>query len=230
MSSGPPKAPARRRMSKVNSQSAPLYSGSIGPKIGENINFLRDRVADIDTLAAKTRTVVVSTERLGDISRQLIAGTHISRESAERLQTLSEEARDHLADYDDFFRPIRNYFHWEPHCYDIPICWAFRSLIETVDSVDMITDEFRNTVHGLQIIDTVTPQVLDQIQAIATSLNTVQALTLTLQSTLHSLVDQLDVFIKPLVDMAQAFDNAKNDDFFFLPPQSQRGRGTGGPG
>ena len=45
-------------------------------------------------------------------------------------------------------------------------------------------------------------------------------MTLTLQSTLHSLVDQLDPFISPLVDMAQSFDNAKNDDFFFLPPDA----------
>ena len=32
------------------------------------------------------------------------------------------ELRDHIADFDDFFRPIRNYLYWEPHCYDIPVC------------------------------------------------------------------------------------------------------------
>ena len=52
------------------------------------------------------------------------------------------------------------------------------------------------------------------------NLESIQSLTLTLQSTLHALVDQLDPFISPLVDMAQAFDNAKNDDFFFLPPDA----------
>jgi RND superfamily putative drug exporter len=56
----------------------------------------------------------------------------------------------------------------------------------------MITDEFRNTVHGLQIIDTVTPQIIDQIQAVVTNLQQTQSLTLTLQSTLHSLISQLD--------------------------------------
>ena len=30
----------------------------------------------------------------------------------------------------------------------------------------------------------------------------------------------MDPFISPLVDMAQAFDNAQNDDFFFLPPDA----------
>ncbi len=32
------------------------------------------------------------------------------------------DLRDHIADFDDFFRPLRNYFYWEPHCYDIPVC------------------------------------------------------------------------------------------------------------
>ena len=34
----------------------------------------------------------------------------------------TNEIRDHIADFDDFFRPIRNYFYWEPHCFDIPVC------------------------------------------------------------------------------------------------------------
>jgi putative drug exporter of the RND superfamily len=192
----------------------------LGTKIGENIGFLRDRIADIDTLAAKTGSVIESTRRLEDITNQLSVGTHISRESAERLQALSAEARDHLADYDDFFRPLRAYFYWERHCAGIPICWAIRSLIETVDSVDKITDEFGNEVRGLAIIDSVTPQIATQTHAIAANLETIRSLTLALQSTLHSLIPQLDVFIHPLVDLAQAFDNAKNDDFFFLPPDA----------
>ena len=204
----------------IEHASLPYAMGAMGTKIGENIGFLRDRVADIDTLADHVKTVIESTERLEGITRQLSVGTHISRESAERLKAISEDARDKLADYDDVFRPIRSYFYWERHCFDIPICWALRSLMESVDSVDELTDELRNEVHGLTIIDTVTPQIIDQIHAVATNLKSIQSLTLTLQSTLHALIPQLDVFIHPLVDMAQAFDNAKNDDFFFLPPDA----------
>ncbi|MBV8787001.1 MAG: RND family transporter [Mycobacterium sp.] len=204
----------------IEHASLPYALGSLGTKIGENIGFLRDRIADIDTLAAKTGSVIQSTKRLEEITNQLTVGTHISRQSAEQLKALSEEARDHLADYDDIFRPMRTYLYWEKHCFDIPICWAIRSLVESVDSVDKITDEFGNEVRGLAIIDTVTPQIGTQTHAIATNLETIQSLTLTLQSTLHSLIPQLDVFIHPLVDLAQSFDNAKNDDFFFLPPDA----------
>ena len=200
--------------------SLPYALGSTGTKIGQNIDFLRDRAADIDTLAANTESVIESTKRLEDLTRQLAAGTHTSRESAERLRGLSGEIRDHLADFDDFFRPIRNYFYWEPHCFNIPICWSLRSLYDSLDGVDAITDELGNTVRGITTIDEVTPQIVPQIQAVASNLEAIRSLTLTLQSTLHSLIDQLDPFIQPLVDMAQAFDNAKNDDFFFLPPDA----------
>ena len=200
--------------------SLPFATSSLGTTIGENIGFLRDRVADIDTLAAKTGSVVESTKRLEDITNQLSVGTHISRESAEKLNAISQEARDHLADYDDVFRPMRTYFYWEKHCFDIPLCFGFRSLIETVDDVDELTDEFANEVRGLEIIDTVTPQIATQTHAIADNLATIQSLTYTLQSTLHALIPQLDVVIHPLIDLGQAFDNAKNDDFFFLPPDA----------
>ena len=33
---------------------------------------------------------------------------------------ITDGLRDHISDFDDFFRPFRNYLYWEPHCYDIP--------------------------------------------------------------------------------------------------------------
>ena len=46
------------------------------------------------------------------------------------------ELRDNIANFDDFFRPLRNYFYWEPHCFDIPVCWAIRSMFDTLDGID----------------------------------------------------------------------------------------------
>ena len=50
------------------------------------------------------------------------------------------DLRDSIANFDDFFRPIRNYFYWEPHCYDIPVCFAPRSVFDGIDGVDTMTD------------------------------------------------------------------------------------------
>ena len=214
--------------------SLPFSMGSMGTKIGENIDFLRDRVADIDKLAAhmgnlidETTRLEQITSRLEDLTNQLAVGAHISREATEQIREITNDARDNLANFDDFSRPLRSYLYWEKHCYDIPICWALRSLNETVDNVDEITEQLVNLVKGLIIIDTVTPQMPPQMHAMVETMRTMvenmramQSLTLSTQSTMHAMIPQLDVMIRPMVDMAQAFDNAKNDDFFFLPPDA----------
>ena len=56
----------------------------------------------------------------------------------ETVDTVNE-LRDKIANVDDFFRPIRTYFYWEPHCYDIPVCWTFRSLFDALDGIDRLT-------------------------------------------------------------------------------------------
>ena len=55
--------------------------------------------------------------------------------------TLSTSCADHIADFDDFLRPIRNYFYWEPHCYDIPVCWSLRQIFDALDGVDELTEK-----------------------------------------------------------------------------------------
>ena len=52
------------------------------------------------------------------------------------MAAIVEELSDHIADFEDFWRPIRSYFYWEKHCYDIPICWSFRQIFDSIDGVD----------------------------------------------------------------------------------------------
>ena len=51
------------------------------------------------------------------------------------------ELRDKIANFDDFFRPLRNYFYWEPHCFDIPLL-GDQILFDALDGVDALTDQF----------------------------------------------------------------------------------------
>ncbi|MEY8016930.1 hypothetical protein [Mycobacterium servetii] len=77
----------------------------MGTKIGENISFLRDRTADIDTLAEKMKGVADAASRMEEVTTEMARGTHVSHEAAEQLNTATEGMRDHLADFDDFWRP-----------------------------------------------------------------------------------------------------------------------------
>ena len=46
------------------------------------------------------------------------------------------ELRDKISNFDDLFRPVRSYFYWEKHCFDIPVCWSLRSVFDALDGVD----------------------------------------------------------------------------------------------
>ena len=63
----------------------------------------------------------------------------------EEMQQITNELRDHIANFEDFWRPIRSYFYWERHCFDIPICWSLRSIFDAIDGVDQID---RQTEHS----------------------------------------------------------------------------------
>ena len=43
--------------------------------------------------------------------------------------------------------PIRSYFYWEKHCFDIPICWSLRSIFDALDGLDQINEKL-NTLVG----------------------------------------------------------------------------------
>ncbi|SIJ82631.1 membrane protein mmpL4 [Mycobacteroides abscessus subsp. abscessus] len=43
--------------------------GSMGTKIGQNLGFLKDRVADIDTIAARMGDMIASTEKMAGLTR-----------------------------------------------------------------------------------------------------------------------------------------------------------------
>ena len=76
-----------------------------------------------------------------ELQQQLTAITHHSIGETKEMAAIVDELRDHIADFEDFLRPIRSYFYWEKHCYDIPICWSLRSIFDTLDGVDELSDK-----------------------------------------------------------------------------------------
>ena len=57
------------------------------------------------------------------------------------MQAVTEGLRDHIADFDDFLRPIRSYMYWEQRCFDIPLCCSLRAVFDAVDGIDEIDDK-----------------------------------------------------------------------------------------
>ena len=60
--------------------------------------------------------LVNTTHRMVGKMHDLEATTHRIVGETRDMEVITDELRDHIADFDDFWRPVRNYFYWEPHC------------------------------------------------------------------------------------------------------------------
>ena len=75
------------------------------------------------------------------------------------MSDITGELRDNIANFDDFFRPIRNYLYWEPHCQNIPICFSFRSIFDVLDDVDTLANKLDGLTTTLDKLDKLLPQL-----------------------------------------------------------------------
>jgi RND superfamily putative drug exporter len=159
-------------------------------------------------------------QRMYGILQQLVDTTHHLAGDSHDMTEITDELRDHLADFDDFWRPIRSYFYWEKHCFDIPICWSFRSLFDGLDGIDQLDEKLHDLTKDVDRIDSLMPQLLALIPPMINSMKTTRDLTLTTYSTFAAMINQMDAMNNTAVVMGQSFDASKNDDFFYLPPEA----------
>ncbi len=92
--------------------------------------------------------------------------------------------RDKIANFDDFFRPIRSYFYWERHCFDVPVCWAIRSVLDALDGIDQLTGRFEDLTATLDKLDALQPKLVALIPPQIASQETNRELTLGSYATL----------------------------------------------
>ncbi len=149
----------------------------------------------------------------------MVGVTHDMVGEMDDLQVTIHELRDHLADFDDFFRPIRNYFYWEPHCYNIPVCRSMRSIFDTLDGVSELTDTMDNLIVNMHQLDALMPQMVAQFGPMIATMENMQHMMMTTFSTMSGMYNQMDELSRDSTSMGKAFDEAKNDDSFYLPPE-----------
>ncbi|EHI11276.1 MMPL/RND family transporter [Mycolicibacterium thermoresistibile] len=181
--------------------------------------FQADRIDDMLKQAEDMEKTIALMEHMHQVMREMADTTHSLVGKAHELQQIASDLRGSITIFDDFFRPIRNYFYWEPHCYNIPICWALRSLFDAMDGVDTINDQLEILVEYMDRMDALLPQMLAQMPAMIASMKTMRAMTLTMHSTMSGLIAQMNESGGEASAMGRAFDAAQNDDTFYLPPE-----------
>jgi RND superfamily putative drug exporter len=200
--------------------SVPFQISAQGVTMRETLQFLKARLDDTQTMTDHLTAMIAIMGRMHDLSVQLSDATHTSVAAVHDMQATTAELRDRVADFDDFFRPLRNYFYWEPHCADIPVCWALRSVFDGADSADKLSENTKALADRMDEVDTLTPQIAAQIPPMIALSTSVRDLMLTMHSTFGGLITQMEQMTDTVAVMGQTFDDAKNDDMFYLPPEA----------
>ncbi|MBV9513334.1 MAG: MMPL family transporter, partial [Mycobacteriaceae bacterium] len=184
-----------------------------------NMPYLQDRMKDMVVMADKTQGMIDTLERMLSLLGQL---NHITDDMVAQTNTIfadTNDLRDKIANFDDFLRPLRNYLYWEPHCFDIPLCWSLRSIFDGLDGIDSLSDDVAGLLPDLSQLDALMPQIVTRMTAMLAMMKTMQTMMLTMRSTFGGLLDQMQAMQQNSRAMGTAFDDAKNDDSFYLPPE-----------
>ena len=130
----------------IEHSSIPFMLGMNGTTQTMNQSYLQDRMKDMLKMGDDMNVSIDTMTQMYNLMGELNAVTHDMVGKMDLTLADIQTLRNHIADFDDFFRPIRNYFYWEPHCFDIPVCWSIRSVFDTLDGIDTMTDDFQQLV------------------------------------------------------------------------------------
>ncbi|KXW79074.1 membrane protein [Mycolicibacterium phlei DSM 43071] len=185
-----------------------------------NLSYQQARGEDLLRQADEiTNTIDILRQQLS-LQRASADATHEQTQAFHDTVTIVDDLRDKLATFDDQFRPLRNYFYWEPHCYDIPMCWALRSVFDSLDGISALAEQFGSITESLDKLDALQPQLLELLPPQIEIQERNRDLILSNYATTTGINAQSEEALRNATAMGQAFDDAKNDDTFYLPPEA----------
>ncbi len=185
----------------------------------QNMAFQKDRMNDMLKQADELGETIAIMQRMYALMQDLASTTHHMVGETHDMAAITYELRDHIADFEDFWRPIRSYFYWDKHCSGIPICYSLRSIFDSIDGVDDVSDKLGDLVKDLDKIDVLMPQLLSQFPEMIQIMQGMRTMLLTMHSSMSGIFGQMDDSSNDPTAMGKAFDTAKNDDSFYVPPE-----------
>nr|WP_116372999.1 RND family transporter [Mycobacterium sp. MFM001] len=184
---------------------------------GQQLPFNKQQNANTDEQAQITAHSVEVLRKEIVYFQNMSDELHNTVLTVEDLQQITDEMNQEISNVDDFFRPIKSYFYWEKHCFDIPICWTFRSLFDGLDNIDHLAEDIKDARTSLEAVDRILPQVITQLKLTADDSEALAALLVSTygQSALQS--TQTDQTFDDMINVGLDFDRSRSDDFFYIP-------------
>jgi len=204
--------------SPIEHSSIPFMLGAQNAGTLQSARFNNDNSAQMLEQADELSKTIANMERMYTLTKEMTETTHSMVGRTHEMMDTTNELRDDIANFEDFFRPLRSYFYWEKHCYDIPICWSLRSIFDTLDGIDALADQIEGLTTDLDRLDHLLPQMLPVLQNTISSMAKMRDFMIATHSTMAGTQAQQQELAKGATEIGLYFDQAKNDDFFYLPP------------
>ena len=204
----------------IEHTSIPFQISMQGTTQKMNEKYQQDMMADMLKQADDMQSTITNMEKMSAITVQMAAVTNSMVTKMKAMTLDIAELRDNISNFDDFFRPIRNYFYWEPHCFNIPGCWALRSIFDTLDGIDVMTDDIQAIIPDMERLNALMPQMVALMPSMIATMKNMRTYMLTMYQTQKGIQDQMSAMQDNSSAMGEAFDAAQNDDSFYLPPET----------
>jgi transport protein len=193
-----------------------VQGGAAGQQLpfNEHANDNTDQQAQIqaDTVATLGKTI--------DLTQKLADDLHTTVLTLENLQQVTDEINQDISNLDDFIRPLKNYFYWEPHCYDIPICYSFKSLFDGLDGIDALDAQIHNAVTDFQAVDALMPQMVAQLKITRDETQALQTIIVNNYGPAHLQSTQTNQTFDDQINVGNDFDASRSDDYFYMPREA----------
>jgi RND superfamily putative drug exporter len=197
----------------------PAQLSNSGVNATMNRKYMEDTMDNMLVQAADMQTTIDTMSKMIVLMEEMSGITHEMVGKTTDMAVDIAQLRDYIANFDDFFRPIRNYFYWEPHCYDIPVCTSMRSIFDTLDGVDTMTSDFQELLPDLQKLDKIMPQMAALMRPNIETMKSMRTMMLQMHSSQAGMQDQMKARDENSTAMGDAFNDSMNDDTFYLPPE-----------
>ncbi|MDR3662036.1 MAG: RND family transporter [Mycobacterium sp.] len=200
--------------------SIPYLFTTQGSGNGQQLPFTQHNNENTEKQAKITAHSITVLQKTADLTQKLADELHSTVLTLEDMQAVTEQMDDEVSALDDFMRPIRAYFYWEPHCYDIPVCWSFRSLFDVLDKVDDLAADIKNAVGSFQVIDSLMPQMVSLLRQTVADNQALLALIVNNYGPTDIQNQNTDQTFDDMINVGNDFDASRSDDFFYIPREA----------
>jgi RND superfamily putative drug exporter len=191
-----------------------------GSGAGQQLPFTQQQNANTDQQAKIEADSVTVLRKVIALTQHLADQLHATVLTIDDLKQVTDQMNAEIANLDDFLRPLKNYFYWEPHCFDIPACWAFRSIFDALDGIDSLDSDIAAAATSLEAIDKLLPQMISDLKVMADQTEALQAVIVNSYGPADLQSTQTDQTFDDQINVGLDFDQSRSDDFFYMPREA----------